>query len=287
MTIELFQPGQQYAAPSNAKLVLGGGPLMGGAKLFAVYVDDALGDTFPYAQQMHEFLTFLGGSDRVGMLNEYNALGDILAPATLVGELALTLGGNAPPPPPPPPPGCGCCPPGHKHKRGHARIAHDLKMKHHMLAAATAAQTQIDDNSVQTVLATLIKQGQVTPPDAQTLYLLFFPDTIQLTFGSDASCQTFCGYHNNFQYDATGTQVLYAVLPFPSCAGCLGGMHPIDALTSVVTHEVAEAITDPIPPQGWYDQTNGEIGDICAWQTRIESGHTVQLLWSNRQNSCV
>jgi len=27
---------------------------------------------------------------------------------------------------------------------------------------------------------------------------------------------------------------------------------------------LCEAITDPIPGQGWYDDANGEIGDICA-----------------------
>jgi hypothetical protein len=50
---------------------------------------------------------------------------------------------------------------------------------------------------------------------------------------------------------------------------------------------LCEAITDPIPGQGWYDDTNGEIGDICAWQTKKIGNYTVQLEWSNSANRCV
>jgi len=53
-----------------------------------------------------------------------------------------------------------------------------------------------------------------------------------------------------------------AVMPYPGCAGCLGGAAAFDALTSTTSHELCEAITDPIPGQGWYDDNNGEIGDI-------------------------
>ena len=38
---------------------------------------------------------------------------------------------------------------------------------------------------------------------------------------------------------------------------------------------------------GWYDDANGEIGDICAWNFKQVSGFNVQLEWSNEQNRCV
>jgi hypothetical protein len=72
----------------------------------------------------------------------------------------------------------------------------------------------------------------------------------------------------------------------PGCKGCLGRLQPFDALTSISSHELAEAITDPVPGTGWYDDANGEIGDICAWQTETVEGYTVQKLWSNTQGSC-
>jgi hypothetical protein len=38
---------------------------------------------------------------------------------------------------------------------------------------------------------------------------------------------------------------------------------------------------------GWYDDSNGEIGDICAWKTLTLGGHTIQLEWSNKAGVCV
>jgi hypothetical protein len=48
-----------------------------------------------------------------------------------------------------------------------------------------------------------------------------------------------------------------------------------------------EAITDPIPGQGWYDDTHGEIGDVCAWKTKKLGAYTIQLEWSNAAGKCV
>jgi hypothetical protein len=76
-------------------------------------------------------------------------------------------------------------------------------------------------------------------------------------------------------------------MPFPGCAGCVGNLQPVDALTSTSSHEMCEAITDAIPGQGWYDDVNGEIGDICAWKTKKLGKYTVQLEWSNKANKCV
>ena len=100
--------------------------------------------------------------------------------------------------------------------------------------------------------------------------------------GGSRSCQAFCGYHS----DISG-QIFYAVMPFPGCNGCTGGLAQIDALTSTSSHELCEAITDAVPGNGWYDDANGEIGDICAWKTKKIGNDTVQLEWSNQQNKCM
>jgi len=76
-------------------------------------------------------------------------------------------------------------------------------------------------------------------------------------------------------------------MPYPDCTGCLGGLPLLDALTSTSSHELCEAITDPIPGQGWYDDQNGEIGDICAWKTKRLGSYAVQLEWSNSAGRCV
>lgn len=93
-------------------------------------------------------------------------------------------------------------------------------------------------------------------------------------------------YHSNFAL-SDSTSVFYAILPYPSYSGCTAGLQPFDALTTITSHEISEAITDAIPGSGWYDDANEDICDICAWQFRLDGQYNVQLLWSNKQNSCI
>ena len=144
--------------------------------------------------------------------------------------------------------------------------------------------TSVDDTAIQQMLNTNIANNSAFPqPSANTLYFVYLPTGVTVTAGGSSSCSSFCGYH-----DAINSQVYYAVMPYPDCSGCSGsGLAPIDALTVTSSHELCEAITDPVPGQGWYDQSNGEIGDICAWQTKQVGNYTVQQEWSNKANSCV
>ena len=118
-------------------------------------------------------------------------------------------------------------------------------------------------------------------PNPNMLYFVYLPPGVAVVQGGARSCQAFCGYHN----DVNG-QIVYAVMPFPDCPGCAGGLSTLDALTSTSSHELCEAITDPIPGQGWYDDVHGEIGDICAWKTKRVGAYTVQQEWSNQANAC-
>lgn len=140
----------------------------------------------------------------------------------------------------------------------------------------------IDDSAIQTMLQSEINSGAIPAPTENTLYFLFLPTGTKVTQSGGASCKDFCGYH-----DATVRGVYYAVMPFPSCAGCQGGLETLPALTSTSSHELCEAITDPIPGQGWYDDSNGEIGDICAWKTKQLGAYTIQLEWSNSAAACI
>ncbi len=125
-------------------------------------------------------------------------------------------------------------------------------------------------------------QGQVAQPDSEGLYFVFLPPGVSVSLDGSLSCSSFCGYHSGIN----GT-TFYAVMPYPDCSGCVGGLALLDALTSTSSHELCEAITDPIPGQGYYDDQNGEIGDICAWQTRQLGAYTVQLEWSNSAGRCI
>ena len=141
---------------------------------------------------------------------------------------------------------------------------------------------KVDDSAIRTFLQQQISAGTLPAATANTLYFLFLPPGVTVTQGGSASCRVFCGYH-----DAIDSKIFYAVMPNPGCAGCRGGAAAFDALTSTTSHELCEAITDPVPGAGWYDDNNGEIGDICAWQTRTLGGYTIQLEWSNQANKCI
>jgi hypothetical protein len=145
-----------------------------------------------------------------------------------------------------------------------------------------ALKQSLSDTAIQHMLQELVASHPGVPaPTPNTLYFIYVPPGVRVVQGGSASCQAFCGYHN----DISG-QIFYGVLPYPSCAGCTGSLSTWDALTTTTSHELCEAITDPIPGQGWYDDANGEIGDICAWKTRKLGDYTVQLEWSNKSNQC-
>src|SRR6185436_9828622 len=114
------------------------------------------------------------------------------------------------------------------------------------LKVATS-NTITDDNAAigQEIIAQ-IDAGVLPKPtyDAQgypnTLYVAFFPDTVSIKLEGMKSCQAFGGYHYSVPYTAQaackGQYLPYAVIP--SC-GATGSQ-----LSVVVSHEMAEAVTD-------------------------------------------
>jgi len=164
----------------------------------------------------------------------------------------------------------------------------NASINHGSFVGTTTITSPVPPHSVTDAAIQHFLQGQLmdnpalTQPDANTLYFLYLPPGVVVVQGGGRSCQAFCGYHDNIN-----GQIFYAVMPYPGCAGCTGGLDVMDALTSTTSHELCEAITDPIPGQGWYDDIHGEIGDICAWKTKRVGDYTVQLEWSNQAGSCV
>jgi hypothetical protein len=148
---------------------------------------------------------------------------------------------------------------------------------------STDPPSTITDADVQALIQQEISNDSAVPqPTPNSLYFIYLPPGVSISLGGGTSCSNFCGYHS----DING-QVFYAVMPYPECAGCTGALSVTDALTSTSSHELCEAVTDPVPGQGWYDDQNGEIGDICAWQTKKLGAFTVQLEWSNKAGKCL
>jgi hypothetical protein len=149
------------------------------------------------------------------------------------------------------------------------------------LIGANAPVGSITDSTIKTQLKKWVKAKTVSANTKNTVYFIYLDPGIVSIMGGSRSCQNYCGYHNNVG------KIYYAVMPYPTCNGCLGGMTAFDALTGTSSHELCEAITDPVPGAGWYDDANGEIGDICPWNFKKVGGYTVQLEWSNQQKRCV
>jgi hypothetical protein len=113
----------------------------------------------------------------------------------------------------------------------------------------------VTDSQIRTELLKQIKAGNLPEIDPDVLYVVYTPKDILVKDRSDADSRyDFAGYHDY----ATEGGFAYAVIPF--------GEGDMDLLTEVCTHELAEAVTDPGPDgdkaSGWYDDENGEIGDI-------------------------
>jgi hypothetical protein len=148
---------------------------------------------------------------------------------------------------------------------------------------STDPPSTLTDADIQQLIQQEISGDAAVPqPTPNSLYYVFLPPGVSVTLDGAASCSNFCGYHS----DINGA-IFYAVMPYPDCSGCSGALAVLDALTSTSSHELCEAITDPVPGQGWYDDQNGEIGDICAWKTKRLGSYIVQLEWSNKAGQCI
>jgi hypothetical protein len=143
------------------------------------------------------------------------------------------------------------------------------------------------DTEAQSAVSGLLDQGKIIA-NVNSLFVLILPDGVTSVLGSDQSCQSFCGYHDAFDYQ--GTEVAYAVLPSSLCPGC-GGL--IGDFTAVYAHELAEAATDKIPGQGWVADDGEENGDLEAWDlfgwgpADDPNRYTVQGYYTNERGNTV
>lgn len=115
----------------------------------------------------------------------------------------------------------------------------------------------------------------------------------------------YCAYHSSMMIGAT--PVIYANEPYGSAADCQAAGTPsptgdvaADTAMTSASHEISEAITDPLVGTGWTDTAGYEIGDLCAyvygansydkskanqfWNGRY---YELQEEWDNHAAACV
>ena len=159
------------------------------------------------------------------------------------------------------------------------------------------ASTHLSDGDIQTELDAQIAAGKLPAPSDDSLYMIYFPAGVSISIDSQASCSSFCAYHEGFKSPKTGASIYYGVMPV--CGfGCGMGGSTFDSLSIVSSHECTEAVTDPFPtpgdkpayPQAWNDAGGQEIGDLCAQGNSTVTGHgltsAVQWEYDNSIAGC-
>ena len=122
----------------------------------------------------------------------------------------------------------------------------------------------VDDTAIAAFVEQQIASGAVPAQNTNSLYFVFTPPGVTVTLQGSSSCKQFCGYHNT-----PDGSLFYGVVPYADCSGCEFSGAVFDSMTVIASHELCEAITDPVPGNGWYDDANGEIGDICESSTKV------------------
>ena len=149
--------------------------------------------------------------------------------------------------------------------------------------------TTLTDKAVQKEILFQIKHGKLPVPDANTVYMTYFPPGVTITLDGSKSCSSFGAYHEGF-HNKTYGGVFYGVMP--DCG------YSFQFTTIVSAHELAEATTDNFPtpgsnpkyPQAWNTSDGYEIGDLCEGTSgNLVAGKTtyqVQQIFSNTLNAC-
>jgi hypothetical protein len=178
----------------------------------------------------------------------------------------------------------------------------------------SSSSTTVDDTKIQSELTAQINAGHLPAPahdaagNATTYYAVFFPHGVTVTQGGSSSCVAggFCAYHGTVAASGSLGEYYYGVHPdMQSGSGCDTGCGSASSAfgnyTSVASHELTEMITDAEvgiagngngPPLAWYDNTNGEIGDICNASQANYVGcdgqtYVLQQEFSNAQQNCI
>ena len=154
----------------------------------------------------------------------------------------------------------------------------------------------VSEAQIGTALHALIDAGQLPKPSTNRLYAIFFRSGQTIVTRDGDSTSDFCAYHDTMSYKSS--TAYFAVMPYElRSRGCRPATNSFDNVTTIVSHELIEAITDPgvgLNRLSWYDENNGEVADICAGISTpapVVGGdgvsYVVQREWSNRMGACI
>ena len=157
-------------------------------------------------------------------------------------------------------------------------------------------------SDIEAELIVQFDEGNLPKPDANSLYMFHFPPHVQITAFGSQSCQGWCGDHEAIKNNSKYGNVAYAMIPDMGGAcsfGCYGSGSALSSMTIVTSHEIAEAITDPVSPAqnekpakpaAWLTPGESEIGDLCVGKgSSLKTPsitYVVQDEWDNASKAC-
>ena len=163
--------------------------------------------------------------------------------------------------------------------------------------------TALSEADIETIAQAAIS-SHALPLDPNGVY--FVLTAANVTVGS--FCSSYCGWHSNSS--TNGIKYSFVGNPATQCpVGCEqyqsntpNGNPGADGMASVISHELAETVTDP-DINAWLDSSGNENGDLCAWtfgaQSSLPGGaqynvplgsrkYLLQEIWANvGAGSCV
>ncbi|HJQ30594.1 MAG TPA: hypothetical protein VJ866_00365 [Pyrinomonadaceae bacterium] len=130
--------------------------------------------------------------------------------------------------------------------------------------------TRLADADIQTIVKEAVSSGAL-PADANGVYFVLTSSDVSESSGF---CSRYCGWHTSTSSTQTSNgRLRYAFVG--NAAACLrscaaqkvgpNGNAGVDAMISIIAHELEEANTDPDPRSGWADSSGAENADKCAW----------------------
>jgi len=157
--------------------------------------------------------------------------------------------------------------------------------------------TTVSDTAIADGLRAMITDGRLPRPTTNRFYVVVLRSGQTVFTPGGNSRDDFCAYHDTMAYSSSST-AYFAVIPYEvGNRGCKAASTTFDSVTTVISHELIEGITDPgvgLSRIAWYDPANGEIGDICAGVSSpatVIGGdgvrYVVQREWSNRAHACI
>jgi len=167
----------------------------------------------------------------------------------------------------------------------------------------------LQDSDIQAEVTKAMAANHWADADGNSEFFVFTGQDAYSCGGEACSYDGYCSYHSALEGPA-GQNVTYANIPDPGDAdasSCLAtavtGVHSpnsgafADSAVNLVAHEGFEGITDPVFNGWYYQDTEHEVADECAWRfgsvasdggNIVLNGHNylIQEMWSNKAGGC-